>query len=426
MIGIAGCDCRGGGGPELPDIDAGPRRDGGGDAGLVGPIDAGPRPPDAGPPDAHVSVDPDAACAAATVEAMVERVPVDIVFVIDNSASMGPAIDFVQSGINGFADRIAASGIDYRVILLSLRGMGRVTVGGSTRYAICVPPPLAGASCADGARFFQVEMDVRSTQPVEQVLGTLAQTAGYLVTDSVGSAPWRDLLRDGTSKTIVFITDDNARTCDRTTLTCASTDPPLTVTSLEDFPGGGNPFNFRTLGPGLLTATYGELFRGYKVDAIYGWGSETDPDVTCTFPGGATPSAAGHTYTELVRRTGGVRAKICDGPSAWGPFFDAVASDVVRSTPIACDIALPPPPDGMTLDPRRVNVEIRGSAGTTVIPYVGSAAACDPMRGGWYYDDERAPTRVILCPASCDFARMDTSTAGGGVDVVFGCASILI
>lgn len=390
--------------------DAGPGFDGGG-------------PRDSGPVDAPVMLDPDAACASTSAEVTVERLPVDIIWVLDNSSSMAPAIDQVRMGLNAFAEQIYASGLDYRVILLSLRG----TTAPTGRYAICVPPPLAGAGCADGPNFFHVDVDIRSTQPIEQFLGTLGQTPGYVETDAIGSAPWRSLLRDGATKTIVVVTDDNARTCVRNGGTaCASSDPPVTETSLEDFPGGGNPFNSRTLGPGIRTAAYGTLFEGYTFDAIYGWGSETDPSVTCMFSDGSEPSSPGYTYTTLVARTGGVRAQICDGPAAWGPFFDAVATSVVRSSRIACDLALPPPPDGSVLDPRRVNVQVRGASGTTTLPYTGSESACDPARGGWYYDDATTPSRVILCPSSCDFARSETATTSGGLDVVFGCASILI
>ncbi len=410
------------------------RSDGAGDAGsprfdaarVDGAIDAGPgfdagEPRDAGSVDAPIVLDPDAACAMASVAVDVERLPVDVIWMIDNSSSMAPAIVEVQRGMNAFADRIFASGLDYRLILLSLRGTA--PVGG--RYPICIPPPLAGAACADGTRFFQVDVDVRSTQPIEQLLGTLAQTTGYTMADAVGSAPWRTLLRDGATKTIVVVTDDNARTCARPVGTCLATDPPLTDTSLEDFPGGGNPFNTRELGPGIRTATYGELFTGYTFDAIYGWGSETDPSVRCTYPDATMPPSPGYTYTTLVTRTGGVRAQICDGSAAWTPFFDAVATGVIRASRIVCELAMPPPPAGMLLDPRRVNVAVQGASGSTTLPYVGSAAACDPMRGGWYYDDATTPTRVILCPASCDFARTDTA-AGGGLGVIFGCESILI
>ncbi|MDQ3034829.1 MAG: hypothetical protein M3Y87_20635 [Myxococcota bacterium] len=408
-------------------------RDGGrpGDASIDGsrgdasPFDAGP-PIDVGPTDAPVMVDPDAACAMASVPVEVERLPVDVIWVVDNSGSMQPAIDQVRTGLNAFADQIFASGVDYRVILLSMRGTAPI----SSRYPICIPPPLAGdASCGDGDRFFHVDVDIKSTQPIEQILGTLGQTVGYTEGAAIGSAPWRHLLRDGATKTIVVVTDDNARTCARPHSggSCNSTGAPMTETSLEDYPGGISPWTTtRALGPGILTSTYGSLFEGYTFDAIYGWGSETDPSARCAFPDGTMPSSPGYTYTTLVARTGGVRAQICDGAAAWGPFFDAVATSVVRNSRIACEVALPPPPDGSVLDPRRVNVVIRGASGSTTIPYSVSADGCDPARGGWHYDDASAPTRVILCPSSCDFAREETATTSGGLDVVFGCASILI
>ena len=418
---LLGCSTRGG---TVPAMDAAEgTRDSGMDAGAGS--DAG-RPTDAGPLPDRTHLSPDAACARATVEAEVERLPVDIVWVVDNSVSMQPAIDQVTEGLNDFADLIAASGLDYRVVMLSLKGDGEVSVGGRTRYAVCIPEPLAGdASCGDGARFFHVSADIHSTQPVEQILGTLGQTDGYSEGERHGSAPWRHLLRADATKTIVVVTDDNSRTCDRPVGTCWDSDPPLTATSLEDFPGGGNPFNSRTLGPGILTSEYGDLFDGYTFSAIYGWGSESDPSVTCAYPGGESPPSPGWTYTELVSRTGGVRAQICDGASAWAPFFDEVASAVTRTSRIECALALPPPPDEMLLDPDRVNVIVTGESGTTTLGRVSGESACDE-RGGWYYDDPDAPTEVILCPASCERAREDLTAPEHGIEVLFGCESILI
>lgn len=39
---------------------------------------------------------------------------------------------------------------------------------------------------------------------------------------------------------------------------------------------------------------------------------------------------------------------------------------------------------------------------------------------GWHYDAPKNPTKVELCPASCDQVTMDR---GGRIDVVFGCAT---
>ena len=404
--------------------DGGGQSDFGMDA-TVSPRDLG-SPRDWGPLPDRSFLPPDAACATATAEATVERLPVDIIWVVDNSVSMQPAIDQVTAGLNDFANLIASSGLDYRVIMLSLRGAGELSVGGRARYGVCIPEPLAGdASCGDGPRFFQVSADIHSTQPVEQILGTLGQTTGYREGDQHGSEPWLDLLRPGATKTFVVVTDDNSRTCARPVGRCAGGDPPLTDTSLEDFPGGPNPFNSRELGPGILTAAYGDLFEGYLFSGIYGWGSETDVEEPCTYPGGTQPPSAGPTYSALVERTGGVRAQICDGAGAWAPFFASVATAVTRTSRIQCDLALPPPPDGMTLDVDRVNVSIRGESGDVTIPRVDGAGACGPA-GGWHYDDPVTPSEVILCPTTCEEAQAEITAPEHGVAVLFGCETILI
>jgi hypothetical protein len=174
-----------------------------------------------------------------------------------------------------------------------------------------------------------------------------------------------------------------------------------------------------------LSASYAPLFDGVTFNALYGWGSDTDASVACTYPGGGSPPSAGQTYTELVNRTGGVRAQICDGAAAWGPFFDSVASAVTRTSRIDCNVAIPPAPMGMTFDPALVNVIVRTSTDASFLPKRVDGSACDAM-GGWYYDDPTSPTQVILCPSSCDAAQATLAEPDTGLDVQLGCASLLI
>ncbi|MCA9604040.1 MAG: hypothetical protein KC619_00470, partial [Myxococcales bacterium] len=209
--------------------------------------------------------------------------------------------------------------------------------------------------------------------------------------------------------------------------TGASGDPVATADWFEtsaDASAGSNPFSSRTLPEGILHPRWGGLFDGYTFSALYGWGSETDPSVSCTYPGGSSPPSSGPTYTELVRRTGGVRAHICEGPSAWAPFFDAVATAVERSSGIDCAVPIPPPPDGMFFERDRINVFITEGGVATRVGKVSDAAACD-ARGGWYYDDDAAPTRVVLCPTTCE-AVQPTAGITRGVDVQFGCQTLPI
>lgn len=375
------------------------------------PTDFGP-PPDREPIDAPF--DPDASCATASASATVTRRPVDIIWVVDNSASMREEIENVNSGLSAFARDIAARDLDYRVIMLSLKcstSGGAVncdlTRSGSRRYGVCVRGDIAGGTrCEDGPRFFHVDCDIKSTQPLEQVLGTLGQTMGYTEGTERGSRPWRDLLRPDATKTFVFVTDDNAR---------------LSATLFERFRGSGpppwrNPATTSTslfLPPGILEPEWGGLFDGYKASAIYGYACAS----------GADPGA---TYTDLVTRTGGVRADICAPPSSWGSFFSDIATAVVTSSRIDCELDIPEPTPGFMLSPNRLNVQITPMTGDpTRLGRARDASACGTALG-WYYDDPVAPTKVILCPASCERAQAAVDAGGAAVEVQFGCESTLI
>lgn len=86
---------------------------------------------------------------------------------------------------------------------------------------------------------------------------------------------------------------------------------------------------------------------------------------------------------------------------------------------IPCELHLPAPPAGQTLDPTRVNIVYTTSAcDAQTIYYEDSVAACDAAKGGWYFDDPAAPQKVHLCPKTCD----DVSIPGGQLMFSVGCA----
>ena len=353
----------------------------------------------------------DAACAAVVEDAVTKPRPVDIIWMVDNSVSMAPAVAEVQAGLNDFAAGIGASQVDYKVILLSLRSKtSPISVNGKTRYPVCIPPPLAGDdACGNGPRFAHAALDVLSQQTLEQILGTLAQTAGYALGEDKGGEPWQQELRPDATKTFVLVTDDNAR---------------FSAGDFETFPGGTNPFNGNKLPPGILDPSWKGAFDGYVFSAIYGWGSDTDPGEKCTYPDTSQPPSSGWTYSTLVKKTGGARAKICDGHAAWQPFYAEVSKAVLAATQVACDIAIPAP-EGGALDPGKVNVQIVGPSGTKGLAKVADPAGCGPD-GGWYYDDAGAPTRVVLCPSSCKDAQASVGLGKPGhVEVLFGCETVV-
>jgi len=73
------------------------------------------------------------------------------------------------------------------------------------------------------------------------------------------------------------------------------------------------------------------------------------------------------------------------------------------------------------LDYGLVNVRFMPDGGNSeVIPQVASASQCG-ADGGWYYDNPAAPTKVLLCPASCDLV---TSVNQAAIEIVLGCQTI--
>jgi len=379
--------------------------------GTPGPVQ--PPSSDFAAPDAAL---PDAAdggfktCASVAVEAKREALPVDIIWVVDNSSSMAPAVAEVQAGLNSFATLVGSKGLDYKVVMLSLRGSAPVQLGGKMRYPVCVPPPLGAADCGNTALFFHSAMDVQSTQPFEQILGSLDQTQGYTPGNARGGEPWAQELRASATKSIVLVTDDNSR---------------FPGVSFEGFPGGDNPYTGGLVLPvGILHASRNGAWKGYSLSGIYGWGSTVDPSIRCTFPDGSKPTASGHEYSAVIQKTGGVRAQICAGNAAWAPFLNDVATAVVATARVACELPIPAS-DAGTVDPSQVNVQVTdGTKAPLTVPRVTGEPACAGL-DGWYYDAPTTPTKVFLCPKSCEGAQSKGGTKVPKIEVLFGCDTVV-
>jgi hypothetical protein len=79
---------------------------------------------------------------------------------------------------------------------------------------------------------------------------------------------------------------------------------------------------------------------------------------------------------------------------------------------------LPEPEAGETLDPALVNVVLSAQGQNALaIPRVSAASACGDR--GWYYDSPDAPTRILLCPGSCEAAQTSAT-----LDIALGCETI--
>ena len=92
----------------------------------------------------------------------------------------------------------------------------------------------------------------------------------------------------------------------------------------------------------------------------------------------------------------------------------------IRSLQLSCDIAIPAPPNGASLDVNEVNVRLStSSGGDRVLAY--DEACTNGV--GWYYDNRAAPKKVELCPATCAEGQGD---AGAQLGLLFGCMTIVV
>lgn len=321
-------------------------------------------------------------CAGLSAEASAQLQPADIIIAVDTSGSMDEESAQVQQNLNNFASIITGSGIDVHVVLIA-------------DATVCIPAPLGSGQC-NGAdeklpAYRHIVQTVNSTDALQVILSTYPQ--------------WKDSLRASASKTIAVVSDDNSSmSAGEFTAQLLALDPPT--------------------------------FQGFKFDAIVASSDTTAcfgciPGCNgcagnpCCYPvlGFACESYGaeeGTVYKDLVQQTMGVAGDLC--LQDFGPVFQDMATGVVQSAQLSCEYDIPPPPMGEVLDPGKVNVNYT-PAGQPVMPilFVSNPADCG-VKGGWYYDNPNAPTKVVMCPTTCDVLKADST---GKIEVLFGCETVI-
>jgi hypothetical protein len=318
----------------------------------------------------------------------------------------GPAVNNIN---NNFAQIISDAGLDYRVIMLATHGRA------DPDESICISAPLSGAATCDPPparpvnteRFRHYSLEIRSTDSYSKILNSYDRKCGT-ITDSTAStcaldnpdAGWSSWLRPDATKSFIEITDD-----DEKSVAYDEFDLRLRALSPRHFAhaDGGRDYVFHTIG-GL----------GENNPVTEPW-LPTQPLVTakCTGNGGDSVNHS-PAHQNLSILTGGLRFPICQYTS-FDAVFRKVAQGVISGSRIACDFALPPPPqDGGVLDTQNMLVEYTPGDGGTEVTFgkVADESACGARR--FYLTSER----VILCPDSCSLVQADPS---GSVDVLFQC-----
>ncbi len=321
---------------------------------------------------------------------------VDIIWVVDNSGSMGDEVAKIRTNLNdSFLSTIAASNLSWNLIMVTERGGGG--------EAICVDSPPAGALCADAPpRFYHVNCPVQSTDAFVNLAfaydGILppftpfgSTLCGFPALPGFPPGPpektWNNFSRLNATKVFIIVTDDESDT-----QAAAFDDWALNVAQ----PAG----------------VFGSAAdRKYILHGILGMDAN-NPNGTCS---SATNNAEepGLIYQGLATLTGGLVASICEDD--WSAVFNDIANSIV--TRLGCEYPVPDPPEGQTLNENAVNVLYtpgEGGAEETILR--DNTAGCEDGADGWQWN--AAKDKILLCGPACERIKNDPD---GKVQIKFGC-----
>jgi hypothetical protein len=285
---------------------------------------------------------------------------------------------FVQTHMNAFSSGVINANIDAHVVVM--------TNPSNATNGVCIGAPLGSGSCPNDSNppaFLHLDQDVQSNNALALLLSRFDD--------------YKSMFRSGASKHFVVVTDDNS------SLDAVSFDTQIKQKLLANDP----------------------QFVDYTFHSIYGY---SEPDFfECTLGGGdpccdgvsSFTASVGEVYKQLVAMKSGVQGNLC--LQDFLPVFQQVSAVVTQSSQLACEWTIPPPPAGETFDKSKVNVQFTsGTNPPQDLGNVPSAADCAAAQGGWYYDDNNNPTKIFVCPQTCQVIQ---GVGDAKIDILFGCAT---
>lgn len=308
----------------------------------------------------------DGECASVSETAQNKKQPADIIFAIDSSGSMDQEIASVEANMNQFSQQIIASGIDVRVILIGDPG------------AICIAAPLGSGSCPADTNlptYYHHPVTVGSSNALQRILDEYDN--------------YKQHLRPDAATHVVVVTDDNSS---------------MDANTFHNMWKGKDPGN-----------------ADYKFHAICGAKDSDDflwcaqNPVCCAFT-----AEAGKVYINLINMTGGKWGDLC--LQDFTPVFNELSTQVISEATLACEWDIPEPM-GMPIDFDKVNVEFDdGVPPNDVFGKVESPDDCAGVSDGWYYDDPKNPTKIYVCPQTCQKIQ---GVPDAKINIQFGCETII-
>jgi hypothetical protein len=320
---------------------------------------------------------------------------VDIIWLVDNSCSMGDEIAKVRDQINSsFVPKISASPIDWQVIMVSARG--------TSSQKVCVDPPLAGASCGNNLpKFTHLDCEVQSSNSL-QVAAYAYIGGGFppVIPCNLAGGPWSKLARFEATKVFVEVTDDEADF------------PGWNAAGFENWmynqaqPAGmfGTPSDPKWVFHSIIGADINNLSQTCSSVGTGDAGADSGTGNSAVNPG--------LQYQKLSQDTGGIVRSICE--SDWSDIFNTIAAGIVDK--LSCELSVPKPADGGAIDPNKVNITFTGGDGGKEDILQDNNANCNEGADGWQWDSTQS--KIYLCGPTCDKVKADDK---GQIDVVIGC-----
>jgi von Willebrand factor type A domain len=283
--------------------------------------------------------------ACVTTSAEAHRIPLDIVFLIDRSASMsGIKWNGTKAALTKFFNDPASVDIGAGLVYFPAQKSDQCT---PTSYQVLDVPidvlPMNAFALTNSMPF--------------DALGSITPTYGALKGALMSATAYQDA--HPTHKVIVVLATDG--------------DP----TGCEA----------RTIDDIANLATSARKYNGVRTYVI-GVAGSTIANLDKIAAAGGTMSAY-----DITQDIGAFSAKIAE----------------IRTQALGCDFALPAPPNGQALDPDKVNFTYtpQSMGAPKILPRADDLADCKGQPG-WYYGSSSGSTEILLCPASCATVQADS------------------
>jgi hypothetical protein len=363
-------------------------------------------------------------CAELSLQADLGVKPVDIIFVVGNNGSMAQEIAAVEENINdSFASVIEASGVDYRVIMLSKSG--------GFQFNVCVEEPLGGipmggcesepndAEPVNTSKYYHYSVPINSDDSWCKVLSTVDGT----VSDEYDLATngWIEWLRPDAAKVFVVLSDSSLN-CDY--MGNDLDDGPQSPSSGDIPDAEAQAVTFDELLRGLSATHFGtEADRNYRWHSIVGlaakdandptapWEPTDDIELEKCSDGSVQAVSPALGYQALSRLTGGLRFPVCQFAN-YDTVFNIIAQGVIDGALLDCEFALPEAPEGQMVDRNTIEIDFTPQGGQTqTFHQVSGPDECED--DAFYLDGDQ----IILCPQTCEevqgFEEADLGVTAG-------------